>query len=241
MSAAVVVTGAAGAIGKAICTQVANDGFRVVAVDQDASGLAGLTHIEALETVAGDLRDEETLLEALALSATGSGLAAWVNNAANFPRGRLGDFSRVDLDDALSVNLGAVIHGSRVALQGLLESDGGSLITITSIHARHASRAWAPYAIAKAGAEALMRAVAVDYAEQGVRANSVAPGLILTPGNAAFVEELRQTYAREGRYLRVGAPADVAHAVSFLISDAARHVNGAVIAVDGGEHIASPD
>jgi 3-oxoacyl-[acyl-carrier protein] reductase len=238
MSTAVVVTGAAGAIGQAICARVATDGYRVVAVDHDEEGLAGLAHADA---VAGDLRDEQTLLEALAVSEAAGGLAAWVNNAANFPRGRLGDYNRPDLEDALSVNLGAVIHGSRVALQGLLRSGGGSLVTITSIHARHAAAAWAPYAIAKAGAEALMRSVAVDYAEEGIRANSVAPGLILTPGNAGYVAELRQTYAGQGRYLRVGAPADVAHAVGFLISDAARHVTGAVLAVDGGEHIAAPD
>jgi NAD(P)-dependent dehydrogenase (short-subunit alcohol dehydrogenase family) len=238
MTTAVVVTGAAGAIGAAICAQLASDGFHVVGVDQDASGLAAL---DGVEGVAGDLRDEQTLLTALAASERAGGLAAWVNNAANFPRGRLGDYSREDLDDALSVNLGAVMHGSRIALRGLLESGGGSVVTITSIHARHASVAWVPYAVAKAGAEALMRAIAVDYAEQGIRANSVAPGLVLTPANAEYAAELQQRYDREGRYLRVGAPADVAHAVSFLISDAARHITGAVIAVDGGEHIASPD
>lgn len=241
MCTAVVVTGAAGAIGKAICAQVAGAGFHVVAVDQDESGLAALERTGVLEAAVGDLRQEETLLAALAASERAGGLAAWVNNAANFPRGRLGDYSRDDLDDALSVNLGAVVHGSRVALQGLRKSGGGSVVTITSIHARHAAAAWASYAVAKAGAEALMRAIAVDYAAEGIRANSVAPGLIRTPANAEYVAELQRRYDSEGRYLRIGAPADIAQAVSFLISDAARHITGAVIAVDGGEHMAAPD
>jgi NAD(P)-dependent dehydrogenase (short-subunit alcohol dehydrogenase family) len=235
----VVVTGAAGAIGQAIARRLIQDDDAVVGVDYDAERLTTFADDAGITPIAGDLRKEQTLLGAADAAARQGSFGGWVNNAATFPRGRLSEMSAEEVDQALYGNLAPVVHGSRIALERFVVGGAGSIVTITSIHAQRASRAWPLYAVAKSGAEALMRAIAIDYGDQGIRANSVAPGLIRTDANAGFVEETRTRWEGQGRQLRVGAPEDVAAVVAFLLAPGAHHLNGACIAVDGGEAAAS--
>jgi NAD(P)-dependent dehydrogenase (short-subunit alcohol dehydrogenase family) len=91
------------------------------------------------------------------------------------------------------------------------------------------------YAVSKAGIEALMRHVATAWGKHGIRANAVAPGLVITPQiRDTIPEEFRQVVLRGSRHTRLGEPADIASMVAFLVSDEAAWITGQVLGVNGG-------
>lgn len=226
----VVVTGAAGGIGQAVTSLLLERRYRVVGIDRDGADFGDPGTHRGFTAVEGDVRNPEVVGEAIEAATRDARLVGWVNNAAAFPRGRLTESAHGDLD----VNLLAVIDGSRAAVRHFLSSGGGSIVSVSSIHATRAFPAWSMYAVAKAGVEALMRSIAVDFGGLGIRANCVAPGLIATPGNAEYVRALEDS----GVPFLAGRPGDVASVIEFLVSDRSAHINGARIAVDGGESIA---
>lgn len=241
-----VVAGGAGGIGTATCLRLASEGASVVVGDLDADGARQVAdRIEAeggtAVAVQADLADEDavrTLVET-ATSRFG-GIDGLHANAADLSPATIGGDSDVvamsmDLfDHTMQVNLRGHVLCARHALPALVERGGGALVFTASAAAFLGEPARPAYAISKAGIVALVRHVASRWGRERIRANAVAPGLVLTPTVAAAGDELLSRFVRQTRSWRVGDPSDVAAMVAMLMSDEGSWINGQAISVDGG-------
>ena len=232
MTRAIIVTGAAGGIGAAICQRARSDGYIAIGLDREIA-------TEADIDVRIDLRESERLIDLGRELARDYELKAVIHNAAVQPLAGAGQTSLSEWTDALRVNVIAVdalVSGTR---ENLATNDG-SVVVVSSVHARATTGGLTAYATSKAALEGWVRSAALDLGPE-IRVNAVAPGAIdtakLREGFARWEEsaEERKAVLRERTALgRIGEPTDVAAAASFLISDHARFITGAVIVVDGG-------
>jgi NAD(P)-dependent dehydrogenase (short-subunit alcohol dehydrogenase family) len=230
---AVVVTGAAGGIGIALSERMRADGHLVIGLDRTPSPAADLS-------VEIDLSDLDTLAEVGRDLASRHEIDAVVHNAATQPLGGVGELSPATWLDAFRVNVLAVdvLVG---AARGRLEAAAGSVVVVGSVHGRATTPGIAAYATTKAALEGWVRAASLDLAPR-VRVNAVIPGAIDTPklqdGFARWGDQSaatrRQLLLDRTPLKALGAAADVAAAVAFLISDGARFITGASLVVDGG-------
>ncbi|WP_319435022.1 SDR family NAD(P)-dependent oxidoreductase [Mycobacterium sp. RTGN5] len=233
MTLAVIVTGAAGGIGAALCERMRNDGYLAIGIDRNPAPAADID-------LQLDMRESEQLVELGRELARNYQVKAVVHNAAAQPIAPAGDTPLDDWVDALRVNVIAVdalMSGTRASLA----ANDGSVVVISSAHARATTGGVTAYATTKAALEGWVRSAALDLGPD-IRVNAVAPGAIdtakLREGFARWGEESaeeRKAVLRQRTALgRIGEPSDVAAAVSFLISDDASFVTGAVLLVDGG-------
>lgn len=148
-----------------------------------------------------------------------------------------------DTDDAawgktLQINLTGAFHCARAAIPSMVAAGGGSIVNIASIAGVTALRNRAAYMSSKWGLVGLSQSLAIDYARAGIRSNCVCPGYVRTPLTHDYLEQLPKAelsqLQRAHPLGRFGTPADIAHAVCFLLSDAAAWITGAVLPVDGG-------
>jgi NAD(P)-dependent dehydrogenase (short-subunit alcohol dehydrogenase family) len=159
-----------------------------------------------------------------------------VNNAA-VKASRLGDAGLLDTDVAVwdrifAVNLRGPMLGARAVLPGMLEGGGGSIVMISATSAYRGVAGFATaYSSAKAGINGLMIAIATTYGGQGIRCNSIAPGLIIVEESPSQDTHIERT---AGLLHRLGRPEDIAAVVTLLIGDEGAYINGQVITVDGG-------
>jgi NAD(P)-dependent dehydrogenase (short-subunit alcohol dehydrogenase family) len=233
MTRAVIVTGAAGGIGSALCERMRKDGYYVIGIDRVSSPAADTSlHV--------DLREFEQLVVLGRDLARSYELKAVVHNAAVQPLAGVGESTLAEWIDAFHVNVIAVdalVSGARHSLA----ANDGSVVVVGSVHGRATTAGITAYATTKAALEGWVRSAALDLGP-AVRVNVVAPGAIdtakLREGFARWGEaaaEERKTILRQRTPLgRIGDPGDVTGPVSFLISDDARFITGAVLVVDGG-------
>lgn len=231
------VTGASGAIGGAIARTLHAQGATVV--------LSG-TRREALSALAGELGGNADVLpcdlsvadEVASLversEATLGELDILVNNAG-LTRDNL--FARVadsDWDRVIAVNLTAAFRLSREALRGMVRRRSGRIISITSVVAITGNPGQSNYVASKAGLTGMTKALAQEVATRNVTVNCVAPGFIASAMTDALNEKQRAAIMDRVPAKRLGTPADVAAAVTFLASDAAGYITGQTIHVNGG-------
>ena len=216
----VVVTGAAGGIGRAICDAFVKVGAEVIGIDRD----------EAPGILRCDLSDRAALQNMAETVSSGKPIAALVNCAGTFRRVRLPDSDAGgELDAALALQIVAPYLLLRTLLPALRN---GAVVNITSTSAERSSRDASAYSIGKAGLRMLTSALAAELAAEGVRVNAVAPGEVetrLTAGDPrvdALIERIPMG--------RRAHPAEVAAAVVFLASPLASYITGATLVVDGG-------
>ncbi len=233
MTAAVIVTGAAGGIGTALCRRMQRDGYTAIGIDQAPSAAADVD-------LQLDLRDTDELIALGSELAQKYAVKAIIHNAAVQPMAGAGETTPDQWLDTLRVNVMAVdalLAGTRDSLA----ANAGSVVVIGSVHGRATTNGITAYATSKAALEGWVRAAALDLGP-GIRVNAVAPGAIdtakLREGFARWgddVAEERKAVLRSRTALqRIGDPDDVAGAVSFLIGADAAFVTGAVLLVDGG-------
>ena len=232
----ILVTGASGGIGSALCSQLSAAGHTVIAASRE---LDRLTETDATHKIAGDCTSEAgavALLEAASEAAGGTpfGLAHCLGNTLLTPLHRTRanawtETMRVNLDSSFYL-LHAWIN------RRLSEKSGGSAVFASSVVARIGVANHEAIAAAKGGLEALVRSAAATYAAQSLRFNLVAPGLTDTPLTAPLLKSDAFRAAATKQYPSPGLQSadDVASAMAWLLSDQSSRITGQVIPVDGG-------
>lgn len=236
------VTGAAQGIGLAISAALRDAGARIALADINAVALADAVaslggESDDLRAYAVDLMDTDAAAALPGCVAEDFGrLDIAVNNAGR--RGIHGflDYPLEDWQQTLALNLTTPFLISREAGRIMVEQGGGSIVNVTSVAADLAFGDRSAYNASKAGLVMLTKSVARELGGRGVRSNAVAPGIIETPINSAYLKDSPATAAILGGTPmgRWGQPEDIAAAVVFLCTPGAKFVNGTVIHVDGG-------
>ncbi len=242
-----VVTGAASGIGRAISERLLAEGLAVALLDMDP-GVADIAD-ELVATggqavgVQVDVSDGSSVRTAFDRVESELG-PPWVlvNSAGVLSYGATVDMPESDWDRVLAVDLKGVFLCSQAALRSMLPRGGGRIINISSIAGRVARPTQIAYCAAKAGADHFTRCLAVEVAAQGITVNAVAPGMT----RSLMLERVIQRGGSEADLLaliptgRFALPEDHAGLVAWLASDAAGHVTGQVIDVDGGQSLFAP-
>ena len=240
-----IVAGGGSGIGAATAARLAEEGASVVVADLNGPNAtataAGITD-KGGRAIAHefDISDEGSVVGMIeATVAAFGGLDHLHANAADLSPENIGrDSDAVTLplevfDRTIHVNLRGHLLCTRHAIDRMLERGGGAIVYTSSAASFIGEPERPSYGMAKAGINALARHVASKWGKEGIRANAIAPGLVLT---RAISEDspIREWALRAGRSPRLGQPEDIAAAVAFLMSDDAEWINGQVLSVDGG-------
>ncbi len=239
----VLITGAAGGIGRATVSLFAERGWRVIGVDRadfgkgfPADGLfiqAEISRPESMESIFGKAQEFAPALSAL------------VNNAAVQVAKPLVETTVEEWDMVIANNLRPAFLLSKLAFPLLKAAGGGAIVNVSSVHAVQTSANIAAYAASKGGLLALTRAMAIEFARDNIRVNAILPGAVDTPMLRAglnrghlqgedIVTRL-DNLARRTVNGRVGKPEEIAHAVYFLADEAqSSFMTGQAMIVDGG-------
>jgi 3-oxoacyl-[acyl-carrier protein] reductase len=231
-----IVTGGARGIGATLVDRLASDGWRVIAADIAPSPDDGLpTGVTSRQL---DVTDGAAVADLMARVVAECGaIDLLVNNAGITRAAPLAQLSLADWHAVIDVNLHGVFNCLQAAGRHMLVAGQGVILNISSVAAERGSPGRTAYSTSKAAINGLTRAAAVEWAEHGVRVNAVGPGYIATgvytaavaAGKIREADVLARTPAR-----RLGTIDEIADAVLFLSSDAARFITGQVLYVDGG-------
>ena len=229
------VTGAAAGIGAAIAGLLAGRGYRVALLDRDRDAVAKAAEgLEGALALAADVAKEGDVAQAFDTLPFVPDLV--VNNAGIVRFGLLAEQSVDDFARVIAVNLVGAYIVSREAVRRMLPRGEGHVISLTSINAYSPGPGAGAYPASKSGVLQLMRQFAMEYGDQGLRFNSIAPGFIDGGMSAPIYADPAVRAARSGGVplKRLGTPEDIAEAVAFLDSPAGAYVNGHDLVVDGG-------
>ncbi|MDP2974611.1 MAG: SDR family oxidoreductase [Anaerolineales bacterium] len=239
----VLITGAAGGIGRATVTLFAEKGWQVIGVDRSlfgenfpSNGLfiqSDISDPAALEAIFRQARAFTDRLDAL------------VNNAALQIAKPLLDTSVEEWDAVMASNLRSVFLSAKLAYPLFKAAGGGAIVNVSSVHAVQTSANIAAYAASKGGLLALTRAMAIEFAPDNIRVNAILPGAVDTPmlraglgrGHAGDgdIQERLDNLARKTVSGRVGRPEEIAHAIYFLADEVqSSFMTGQAMIVDGG-------
>jgi len=241
-----IVTGAARGIGAATAKRLASDGMAVGVLDLHAGACAPT--VDAITAgggravaVGADVSDAEQVATAVGKVAAELGPpVVLINNAGIIRDNLLFKMSEDDWDMVLGVHLRGAFLMSRAAQKYMVEQRFGRIVNLSSSSAL-GNRGQVNYSAAKAGMQGFTKTLAIELGQFGVTANAVAPGFIATDMTAATAarvgmdfEEFQAAAATRIPVRRVGQPEDIAHVISFLVSEGAGFVSGQVIYVAGG-------
>lgn len=235
------VTGSTSGLGRAIAHRLAGEGATVVVTGRDADRGAVVAAEVGGTFLAADLADEAAATALVDDAATAHGrLDVLVNNAvASVTAAPVDEVATADWEAALRVNVTAPMWLCRAAAPHLRRAGGGAIVNVSSRAAERASPGLAAYVASKGALNALTRALAVDLAADGIRANTVAPGYVLHEHRDADLDEGRRARLEAMHLTRLATAADVAAAVAFLASDDAATITGTLLPVDGGSSTAA--
>jgi len=238
-----IVTGAGRGIGLEICRELARAGARVLLNDQDAAlarEAAGAIGPHCLP-VPGDASDPEVIRELVETAVSRFGkLDIAIANAGITLFGEFLTYSREDFSRVMEVNLGGTFFLAQAAANQMKEQPGGgSLLFMSSVTGHQAHKNLGAYGMTKAALEMLARNLVIEVSEFGINVNAIAPGATITERTLED-PDYEKTWARLTPMGRAGTVRDVAAAALFLVSDAARHITGQTLVVDGGWTAVSP-
>ncbi|MFQ6090360.1 MAG: 3-oxoacyl-ACP reductase FabG [Candidatus Bipolaricaulia bacterium] len=241
---AAIVTGGSLGIGAAIAVDLAAHGADV-AINyrkHDTEAKAVVAEIEslgrqglAIKADVSSLADAERMVKEV-LEKFGR-LDILVNNAGINWDGVVWKMTEEQWDAVINIDLKGCFNYIRAVAPIFREQNSGKIVNITSINALRGKFGQTNYSAAKAGVIGLTKAVAKELGRNNVNVNAVAPGMIETEMMKDIPEKFKQIALDETVFGRLGQPEDVAHVVTFLCSEAARHITGEVIKVDGGQYI----
>jgi NAD(P)-dependent dehydrogenase (short-subunit alcohol dehydrogenase family) len=244
----VLVSGGASDIGRATALRLAEAGAAVVVGDVSAEGAASVA--AEVEGAGGravgvlcDIRRQDSVRAFVERGVAEFGTIDAVDHNAAWSHPRLDtDAVGVDLgvwERAIEITTRGALLLARYAIPVMAAGGGGSIVTISSGTSTIGESTRVAYGVAKAGLNQLTRHLAVRYGRDGIRANAIAPGFILTETAKTQVpDDVQLRLAEANPTRRLGTPDDIARVVVFLCSDDAAYVNGQVLHVDGGHQIA---
>jgi NAD(P)-dependent dehydrogenase (short-subunit alcohol dehydrogenase family) len=244
----ILLSGGASGIGRATAWHLAEKGAAVVvgdvAIDQ-ADAIAAAIRDSGGKAIATtcDVRHEESVAEFVALAVETFGGIDGLDHNAAWSHPRL-DTAAEDVDlgvwnRVIETNTTGALLLARHAIPHMIERGGGSIVNISSGTSTIGESTRVAYGVSKAAINQLTRHLAVRYGRDGIRANAIAPGFILTDTAETLVPaDMQDRLAQANPTRRLGRPVDIAHVVAFLCSDGASYINGQVIHVDGGHQIA---
>jgi acetoacetyl-CoA reductase/3-oxoacyl-[acyl-carrier protein] reductase len=227
---AALVTGGARGIGRAIARGLAAGGAQVHVFDREP-GPPG----EGVAIHAVDITDGEAVTAAVARLPAPPLLL--VNNAGITRDRSLLKMSDEEWRSVLEVNLTGAFHLIRAVAPGMVAAGYGRVVNLASINGLRGKFGQGNYAASKGGLIALTKTAARELGQKGVTVNAVAPGMVLTEMAMALPEEHRARALEESVLKRLPEVGDIAAAVLFLLSDAARSITGEVLRVDSGQYI----
>ena len=229
------VTGASRGIGKAIAEQLMADGYLVCGTATTESGAANIDAWINGAGLAMNVTEPHSVDAALAQVVEQYGPVAVLVNNAGITRDTL--MMRMKDDDwnaVIDTNLSSIFRLSKAVLKGMTKARWGRIINISSVVGSMGNAGQANYAAAKAGIEGFSRAMAREVGSRNITVNSVAPGFIATDMTDALGDDQKAKLAEQIPLGRLGAPEDIANAVSFLAGESGAYVTGATIPVNGG-------
>lgn len=234
------VTGSTSGIGRAIANQLAARGAHVIVSGRDAD--RGAEAVAAIRTaggradfIAADLATVEGAQElAKSAAALGGGhVDVLVNNAGGGFFGPTTDVRPADFDSQYAINVRSPFFLVADLAPRMAAHGGGSIVNISTMVGTYGQAGMALYGSAKAAINLLTKSWAAEFGPAGVRVNAVSPGPTLTEGTIPMGQAL-DDLASASPLGRVASPDEIAQSVAFLASDAATHVTGVVLPVDGG-------
>lgn len=235
-----IVTGANTGIGQGIAVALAKAGADVALVGR-SEATETAEHVRALGRkallVSADLSSTEPCERIVAETLEGlGGLDILVNNAGIIRRNDALDFTADDWDAVMDTNLKSLFFLCQSAARHMVEQGGGKIINIASMLTFQGGIRVASYTASKSGVGGLTKLLANEWAGKGINVNAIAPGYIATNNTAALQADEKRNAEILGRIPsgRWGDPEDLGGAAVFLSSDAAKYVQGHILAVDGG-------
>jgi 3-oxoacyl-[acyl-carrier protein] reductase len=223
------VTGANRGIGLAVASTLAADGFHVVIGTRSGDAIAGFDCVQLDVSSSQSVEDAFTLIE-----------SSWgvpeviVCNAGKTKDALVMRMPDEDFSDVVDTNLTGAFRVARRATKGLLKLKRGRLIFIGSVVALLGSAGQVNYAASKAGLVGMARSFARELGSRGITSNVIAPGFVETDMTADLDQKRREEIAESIPLARFSNVQEIANVVSFVASDKAAYITGAVIPVDGG-------
>ena len=241
-----IVTGAARGIGAATAIRLAADGMAVAVIDLDEDNCAGTVKAigeaggRAIAVGADVSRTDQVTAAVDRVAAELGPPAVLVNNAGVLRDNLLFKMSDDDWDTVLGVHLRGAFLMTRASQKHMVDQHYGRIVNLSSSSAL-GNRGQVNYSAAKAGMQGFTKTLAIELGKFNITANAIAPGFIVTEMTKATAERLKISFedmqtaaASQIPVARVGKPEDIAHTVSFLVSEGASFVSGQVIYVAGG-------
>ena len=240
-----IITGAASnpGLGYSTVMRFAREGAKLVITDIDMVGLAAVekeltamgAEVLAMEQ---NVVDEQRWQEVIdATVERFGGLDVLVNNAGIAVLKPINEYTQADYNMQMDVNLRSVFLGCQKAVPAMKDSGGGSIVNMSSVAALRGIPGVSVYGIAKAGVQIFSKSIALEHAADGIRCNSLHPGLIDTNIQNDSRRDNPDEFEKLGATVpfgRMGYPVEVANCVLFLASDESSYVTGAELVVDGG-------
>ncbi|MGV9937474.1 SDR family NAD(P)-dependent oxidoreductase [Streptomyces olivaceoviridis] len=230
------VTGGTAGIGRAVAVQLAQEGAEVIVHGRDAErGASVVAEIEAaggtarfLQADLADAKDVQRLAE------EAGNVDVLINNAGVYKFLPTSEMTEDLFDLHMDLNTKAPYLLVKALAPGMAKRGRGSIVNISTLAAAVTTKGTGMYSASKAALEQLTQIWAAEYAESGVRVNTVAPGPTRTPGTDAMDEATLKAVADTTAMRRIAEPEEVAEAVTFLASHRASYITGAVLEVAGG-------
>jgi len=239
----VLVTGATGGLGTAMCKELVKDGYRVVGnyhtkakadkwtADMKTAGFD-------VPLYYGDVSDFESAGEMLANIEKDIGpIDTLVNNAGITRDGRLLNMTKEDWNAVINTNLSSVFNTTKHVIAGMVERKFGRIINISSVNGQRGQFGQTNYSAAKAGMHGFTKSLAMEVAKYGITVNTISPGYIGTDMVMAVPEKVLSQIIAQVPVGRLGGTQEVAHLVSFLAREDTSFITGANYSINGGQHV----
>ena len=234
------ITGASRGIGRACALAIGAAGHRVALAARQREKLDEVA--EKIRAEGGepfvieiDLADNSSITEAFKKTAQDFGrVDILINNAGVTKDGLAVRMKQVDWESVLTTNLSGAFYAIQQVLPGMMRERWGRIVNISSVVGEMGNPGQANYVASKAGLIGLTKAIAKEVGSRNITVNAIAPGFIETDMTGVLPAELKKKMIDETPLKRMGAPADIAAAVKFLIGEEAAFITGHVLDVNGG-------